>query len=138
MPADTGYTTSLHLFLYWLKLTIQESHQKRFRFFSCFCRHEMMKVLFMDNMILKLTLPCRHSSNHLSLRRIAWSIQPKCQQDKFQDQVVFQENLHHFKVTMFVVYLTQFSINIQFSIRSCMYNIKFTSDSGTIALTHFQ
>ena len=71
----------------------------------------MMKVLLIDNLILKLILPTFRLDAPILLRArwgglehpidpsIHWSIQPKRRQDKFQDQVVYQENLHHFMST---------------------------------------
>ena len=59
-------------------------------FLSCFCTHEMMKVLLIDNLILKLISPTFRSHPE------DWSIQSKHQPDKFQDLVIYQENLHQF------------------------------------------
>ena len=33
-----------------------------------------------------------------------WSIQPQCQQDEFQNQVVYQENLHHFITSAYLAH----------------------------------
>ena len=49
-------------------------------------RHEMMKVLLVDNLILEIS-------------PFEFEDQSKHQQDKFQDRVVYQEKLHHFMST---------------------------------------
>ena len=68
----------------------------------------MMKVLLIDNLILKLILPTFRLDAPMdgwidwmlqsspSRPEEDWSIQSKRRQDKFQDQIVYQENLHHF------------------------------------------
>ena len=61
----------------------------------------MMKVLLIDNLILKtyladVSIGC--SNPHLALRRIGASNR-NVGKISFQDQVVYQENLHHFMST---------------------------------------
>ena len=61
----------------------------------------MMKVLFLDR---QLDLETYLADVSIGTRpEEDWSIQLKHQQDEFQDQVVYQENLHHFN-NFFVVF----------------------------------
>ena len=62
--------------------------------------YEMMMVLLVDNDLetyladIFIQIGSIQSSSGRD-----WNIQSKRQQDKFQDQVVYQENLHHFMST---------------------------------------
>ena len=72
-------------------LSVNNILKQRFRFLSFFTRHEKMKVLLVDNLILKLILPTFRSRPEED-----WSIQLKRRQDKFQDKVICKKKLHLF------------------------------------------
>ena len=81
---------------------------------SCSCRQDMTKVLLVDNLILKLTTSpmFRLDAPILLGSRWGddWSIQSERRQKKFQNQVVYQENLRHFN--SFILVCLSFSFTL--------------------------
>ena len=73
-----------------------------FRFLSCFSRHEKVKVLLVDNLILQIYLANVSNGCSNPPQGAIGASNRNVGKISLQDQVVYQENLHLFKKIMTV------------------------------------